>query len=94
MNLKSFLLSRMDDDFMSTLTITLGGCAVVFGRFVNGYLFERLRIISLYRVMLIINFTAGYFLYFFGYNWFVIIWCVMLITFSGNFDSFKFLSIF
>jgi MFS family permease len=53
-NQKSFLLSRINNDYLASWLATMGCVLLIFGRLVSGWLFDKFRIIGLLRIFIFI----------------------------------------
>jgi hypothetical protein len=57
-NFKSYILSRINDDHLTTFIATTSCCLIIIGRFLSGLFFDKFKIITLLRVFLILIFVG------------------------------------
>lgn len=83
LNYKSFILNRINDDFLASVIATISCICLIVGRIVSGILFDKMKIMDLLRVFLLLLIIGHVILYMIGYN---IFWIIvgMMITFFAD----------
>ena len=67
LNAKDILISRINDDHFATYIIILAIVSTTLGKFVFGFLFDKIDFYILLTLCIILNLIAGIVFYFFGY---------------------------
>lgn len=84
MNYKTFVLNRINDDYIVSSIATISCLFLIFGRLVGGYLFDRMKIINLLRYFLVSLVIGNVILYNIDDNEYSIIFAMMIIFFADG----------
>ena len=68
MNFKTFILNRIDDDYMASSIATFSCLFLIFGRLLGGFLFDKTKIIDLLRLFMLFLVIGNVILYNSGNN--------------------------